>query len=447
MENCLMQVEVSEFRAIHKANIALNGITVVAGENGCGKTTLSRLIYHTLVTSLDFEKIVGSGLIYDLRNEIDAIGDLLREIDYPMRNQFRDWVRSNKEGDIDFSDFEKRLYSYIDLIERLLCRQLDGYRGAQKQSENVRAKVRLERMVRVLGDLTEADHTLNLGSETITASIQKLKSRIGSVVQDAKKVIRERDISVYCNIWSEIFNEKCSKNIGLKEFGVPVTDWSAGRLETVHWIKDCVYIDTPMAINDPSTIDIYWRDLIDALRKKNGMASKTIDQLEIINGIISGEAYFSQEVLDEGFKFKRSDGKIFDLQECATGIKSFGIIQVLLKNGILDKDALLIVDEPEAHLHPQWIVEYARLIVLLNKYVGIKFLIASHNPDMVSALKYIAEKEGIDNKLNFYLAGKIEGGFVYDYKNLGTDIDEIFASFNIAIERISQYGVIENEIL
>ena len=228
-------------------------------------------------------------------------------------------------------------------------------------------------MVRVLGDLTEADHTLNLGSETITASIQKLKSRIGSVVQDAKKVIRERDISVYCNIWSEIFNEKCSKNIGLKEFGVPVTDWSAGRLETVHWIKDCVYIDTPMAINDPSTIDIYWRDLIDALRKKNGMASKTIDQLEIINGIISGEAYFSQEVLDEGFKFKRSDGKIFDLQECATGIKSFGIIQVLLKNGILDKDALLIVDEPEAHLHPQWIVEYARLIVLLNKYVGIKF--------------------------------------------------------------------------
>ena len=111
MENCLMQVEVSEFRAIHKADIALNGITVVAGENGCGKTTLSRLIYHTLATSLDFEKVVGSGSIYDLRNEIDAIGDLLREIDYPMRNQFRDWVRSNKEGDIDFSDFEKRLYS------------------------------------------------------------------------------------------------------------------------------------------------------------------------------------------------------------------------------------------------------------------------------------------------------------------------------------------------
>lgn len=445
-----MQVEISEFRAIHKAKIALNGITVVAGENGCGKTTLSRLVYHTLATSIDFEQIVNHRLIYDLRNEIDTIGDILREIDFSMRYQFREWVKSCKVEDIDFSEFEKRLYSYVDLIEEFITnvyKQLDWYRGEQKQNGHFETNAKFERLARILGNLTEVNKLSNLTPETIADSIQKLKSKIALVIQEAKNVIRERDISVYCNIWSEIFNEKCNNDFCLKEFGAPVTDWIAGKLETVHSIKDCVYIDTPMAINDPSTNDIYWRDLIEALRKKNGMASKTIEQLRIINGIISGEVYFNQEVLDEGFKFKRSDGKIFELQECATGIKSFGIIQVLLRNGILDKDTLLIVDEPEAHLHPQWIVEYARLIVLLNKHIGIKFLIASHNPDMVSALKYIAEKEGVDNKLNFYLADKVEGEFVYDYKDLGTNIDEIFASFNIALERINQYGIIENEIL
>jgi len=62
---------------------------------------------------------------------------------------------------------------------------------------------------------------------------------------------------------------------------------------------------------------------------------------------------------------------------------------------------LLIIDEPEAHLHPQWIVEYARILVLLNKKLGVKFMIASHNPDMVSALRYISEKEEILQNVHF----------------------------------------------
>ena len=57
------------------------------------------------------------------------------------------------------------------------------------------------------------------------------------------------------------------------------------------------------------------------------------------------------------FSFTRADGKTFDLNEVATGIKAFSIIQLLLKNGHIDNRTLLIIDEPESHLHPQWIVE------------------------------------------------------------------------------------------
>ena len=98
------------------------------------------------------------------------------------------------------------------------------------------------------------------------------------------------------------------------------------------------------------------------------------------------------------------------------------------------------MDEPESNLHPQWIIEYARLIVLLNKEIGVKFFIASHNPDMVSALKYISEKERVQDTLNYYLAEKIENKFSYNYRNLGVSIDPIFKSFNIAMDRINQYG-------
>lgn len=115
-------------------------------------------------------------------------------------------------------------------------------------------------------------------------------------------------------------------------------------------------------------------------------------------------------------------------------------------NGYFSKDTFMIIDEPEAHLHPQWVVEYARLIVLLNKEMGVRFLLASHSPDFVSAIKYISEKEGVDDKLNFYLAEKCKEEkeqFLYEYKSLGTSIDKIFESFNIAYERMDQYGLTE----
>ena len=70
-------------------------------------------------------------------------------------------------------------------------------------------------------------------------------------------------------------------------------------------------------------------------------------------------------------------------------VKSFSILQLLLKNGFLQKDTLLIIDEPEAHLHPQWIVEYARMIVLLHKEIGVKFFVASHSTDMILSLIHI----------------------------------------------------------
>ena len=119
---------------------------------------------------------------------------------------------------------------------------------------------------------------------------------------------------------------------------------------------------------------------------------------------------------------------------------------MLLKNGFMSGNTFLIIDEPEVHLHPQWVVEYARLIVLLNKYLGVKFLVASHNPDMVSAIKYISVKEQVSNVLNFYLAEPADSNEEsYRYRNLGLDINPIFESFNIALDRINLYGVSDDE--
>ena len=99
----------------------------------------------------------------------------------------------------------------------------------------------------------------------------------------------------------------------------------------------------------------------------------------------------------------------------------------------------LIIDEPETHLHPQWIVEYARLIVLLNKQLKIKFFLASHSADMVSAVRYFAEKEGISHDVNFYQANSVNNTYMYAFENLKFDIEPIFNSFNQSFDIVNKY--------
>ncbi|OQY54954.1 MAG: hypothetical protein B6247_09760 [Candidatus Parabeggiatoa sp. nov. 2] len=58
----------------------------------------------------------------------------------------------------------------------------------------------------------------------------------------------------------------------------------------------------------------------------------------------------------------------------AAGIKYFGLLQRLAENNQLKSDHLLIIDEPENHLHPEWQLLLAELIVnLVNQHKETHF--------------------------------------------------------------------------
>ena len=98
----------------------------------------------------------------------------------------------------------------------------------------------------------------------------------------------------------------------------------------------------------------------------------------IINGEFKDDAFGN-------FSFEKK-GKNIELANTAMGIKYFGILQVLSKNNHFYKDQILILDEPEVHLHPTWQLELAKLIVYLVSK-GVKILINSHSPYMIEALQ------------------------------------------------------------
>ena len=462
MNTNLMNLTVSKFRAINKADIKLNGITVVTGENGCGKTTLSRLLYVTIKTSRNFDEIVRRDLNRRLREILRALTDLMQDFarierisspdnskEYSIRRvSYRSLLIKN-DDDSDLSQYEEKIYSYINIIQDGINDYLSEKTAPNaKRSRQPLIEKRLQRIQQILQTLLNDDNP-NKGEkgkmDDVFSLLDKLKISIHQSFAAAMRTLESRNNNVFISELYRHFGDDLKKQFNIIEFGVPITDWEHQKLLMTHGIQDCVYIDTPMAImSDSYTDNEYWEDLISVLQAP-ALAFPLDRQLNLVNKIISGEVSYSSDTIDDDFIYKRNDGAVFNLNDCATGIKSFGILQILLNNGRLNKNTILIIDEPEAHLHPQWIVEYARLIVLLNKQLGVKFFIASHNPDMVSAIKYIAQKEKVADSLNFYLAHKLPNTYSYYYIDLQRNIDPIFESFNIALDRINQYGIDEDE--
>ena len=105
-----------------------------------------------------------------------------------------------------------------------------------------------------------------------------------------------------------------------------------------------------------------------------------------------------------------------DLQVSA-GIKEIGIIEILLENNKLKENSFLIIDEPEACLHPEWEVKFAEILVLLAKELNIHIYLNSHSPMFIEAISLYSQYYGLFKDTSFYLTQKQENG-KYNFKKI-----------------------------
>ena len=412
-----IKVVTEGFRAIGYAAIQINGITVVAGENSSGKSTISKLLYELFNTVSNYEILVKEKLMEEMRDLFQFFRVLsadLKGFEYlKIRRLNNEFVYS----DLSLREIEEHLISFLNKIYQ----------------NDVQKSYRYDTIVETILGERIIDHSNDL---------TRLESFVKNKIREAEERVKARSINLFTQELSKEFRSNVLPDIfEVSEEEEVIVALNKPSLSVPFSIKKAIYIDTPMSLSVWEDNNKYWDTLNKLLLRVEKNASYPSSMSLLISDNIKGEADTSG-LLNNELSFYREDGEVFDLAEVATGIKAFSIIQLLLKNGHIDNRTLLIIDEPESHLHPQWIVEYARMIVLLHKHIGVKFFLASHNPDMVSAIRYIAEKEGVLDNVNYYLAEKAEGEmYLYNYRSLGTEIDPIFASFNIALDRINQYSL------
>ena len=418
-----IEISIKGLRAVNEADIALNGITVISGVNSSGKSTISRLLYYTFKYANEFEKVVNA----HFSNQIEALSDLA----------YRIVVELPQEDNEDLKNLHRLFKSNNTWLQRYDTMVAIFQKGKEilLSTDNQNILQYRQRYIQIIKNILDIKEDIELGK-----LFDKAIDLIQQISQKVETANEERKYNYFIKYLEEKIGDSLN-NIKITEYGLPLLGEKVKNVPVMEYIQRVAYIDTPVIVgmrNAHIPVD-YWDDLEELLQRP---AKKKILHNNInISEQIRGEALCDDDSLISSLKYRRNDGKVFNLFESATGIKSFSILQILLENGFIDKNTLLIIDEPEAHLHPQWIVEYARIIVLIHKHIGTKFFIASHSTDFVSAIKYIATKEECLSSLSYYLSEEdAEKPFSYNYRSLGQDIEPIFESFNKSFDLIDKYG-------
>ena len=424
-----------DYHSIKEAVIKIDGITVLAGVNGSGKSTLSRWLYYLVNAMHNFELYQRKYFINSLIQEVDKLQRaFMASPKYGaytvVKKQLMEFCASEE---LYSTELHKVYLSFMNKLESDL-------------SEYMKENTHSGRLLRFL--LGEEFKNIKDDQEVLNTVLKRCKETYDKgheVYLDRINTYRRKDLA---NVVSTEYSdgEQIPANVIL-------TEGETSLLESTTFtpplmLSRVIYVDTPMAVSSRNPIsngNNTWNSFAKFLYDVNPRRmTLSIDKLDFqIQTVIGG----SIKLKDDKFGYSREirfdskeQGIDIPIDDAATGVKTFAYMSQLLHNGWLDKETLLLIDEPEAHLHPQWIVEFARLLVKIHKELGVKILIASHNPDMIAAIQSIAMKECVIDHTVFYLAEKEKDETKYVFSDKGTEIGDIFSSFNIALARIEMYG-------
>lgn len=419
-----MRLKIDNFAKVKHADIVIDGITVIAGENNTGKSTIGKVLYAT------FNSLYNIDLKIEERRKVeiqvicrDYIGNALinnRYIEriplpFSARKQSVLGKISNEVSDslieIDGNKFNK--VSYKELIQQS-CEKYKIILPEEDISElieNSYEKILSRKMnddYKIAIELIERFFDLAFGSQIGCLNISAGDPKVSLKIKD--------------------------KNLKIQFKGNQCVDWKA-EYRVLH---EAFFVDDPFILDDISGYFPVWStkgmrgQLLDRLNETDDdilegifeavSAKENLKELyEILGNVSEGQIYFQNR--QWGLHSKRFDEPVH-FENLSAGLKSFVLLKLLLEKGILKEKDVLILDEPEIHLHPEWQLMYAEIIVLLQKKFDLSIVVTTHSRDFLEAIELYARKYKLFSKCRFYLS-KLEQELAV-FENVTDSLDKVY---------------------
>ena len=153
--------------------------------------------------------------------------------------------------------------------------------------------------------------------------------------------------------------------------------------------------------------------------------------LEKFKGLIAGR------MITENGRFayveNERTGKVLPLAGVSSGLKFFALLQEFVLNGMISEKSTVILDRPESYLHPQWQIDFAKIITAMQNVLGLHILITSCSPYLISAIDVYSKRYGINENNRYYFAECVsEGNVVRDVTgNLAVIYDSLAEPYQI----------------
>lgn len=372
-----MNFELRNFGKISKANVKLDGITVICGDNNTGKSTVGKALFSFYNSLYDYKARIAEYKLSEIRNYISKFSDMrVNDISKETLTKGKSFLEAYLSKDVIAEIENKYSVSEDKILSELVYRYFD---------------------------LIMNKEVAKKGKKT-TAKECVVKAKFKGNIIDELKFI---DQKWQCNI---------SEPIAHKAY----------------------YINSPYVLDylnnqeiNISSLSMLERNVIEAIQKaqaqlKANSMSNILDtvsnknDLEEVMDVLS-QAYKGETRVDNGlYVYKDENGLQVDFRNISAGLKAFALIERLLKGGVLKKKDVLILDEPEIHLHSEWQIYYAELIVALQKKFDLTILLVTHSFQFLESLNFFMKKYEISDRGNYYIPEETNNGYVmrHDDENL-----------------------------
>ncbi|MGL6100766.1 MAG: ATP-binding protein [Fusobacteriaceae bacterium] len=402
-----MRLKIENIGPIEHCDMNINDISVVVGKNASGKSTIGKALFSVLHSISDSQKEV-------YKQELDRF--LERTLDEILR-----LINDGLDIEILTRDSnEKRWDKVLD--------NLKEFKEKNKATKDEKLKEGFGK-ISLFENFIEANYSSKESKKRILNEV--LKIEFGNIVKFQKD---------YADINLDNLNAKIeSENLKVK-FNYDE--------EKNYLYNDAILIESPIVLNIFDNLRVnftgyghnsYLMKTLSERDETSGLfkdiEDRKLKNIELkIKEIISGNLYYDLNL--RKIKFEDESKRELKLSDLAAGVKSLGLMLMVLRK--IKANTVLILDEPEVHLHPEWQFVLAEIISLISKDLGIKILITTHSSLFLEALELNGKKYKLSN--NYYYCdngtvSKVESENMNEvYKKVNGNIYDMLDKLNLEIE-------------